>query len=361
MSRKNTSYFILAALSIVSCTSGNKSTEQAKQANTVAVCAAHDIPSRAKHIAAAMSISTVTDSEGAAMCPIKGGTFMMGTTDFPDAMPVHQVTVDDFYMDQHEVTNAQFEKFVQSTGYQTVAERPLDPKDYPGVPPDQLQPGSAVFTVPKQIKGLQNYLQWWQYVIGANWKHPQGPQSRILGKDNEPVVHICYEDAAAYARWADKRLPTEAEWEYAARGKHSNTKYYWGQQLKPQNQWQANVYQGNFPISNTAEDGFTGVAPVKSFPANSYGLYDMDGNVWEWCTDFYRPDYYTTVAVSNPKGPANSYDPEEPQTVKRVQKGASFLCNPQYCERYIAGSRGKGEVTSASNNLGFRCVRSKIK
>jgi sulfatase modifying factor 1 len=358
MIRKNIHYFIGLAISIVSCTSGNKTTRQAEKA---AVCVSHDIPTRAKRIAVAMSTSIVATSDGAAMCEITGGTFTMGSPEFPDAMPVHQVTVADFYMDQHEVTNAQFAKFVKSTGYQTVAERPLNPKDYPGVPVAKLKPGSAVFTAPKQTKGLQNYLQWWQYVTGANWKHPEGPNSEIHGKENEPVVHICYEDAAAYAQWAGKRLPTEAEWEYAARGKRSNSKYYWGEELKPQNKWQANVYQGNFPVSNTTEDGFAGVAPVKSFPANAYGLYDMDGNVWEWCSDFYRPDYYTRGAVSNPKGPSDSYDPQEPEMVKRVQKGASFLCNPQYCERYIAGSRGKGEVTSASNNLGFRCVRSKTK
>lgn len=345
--------------SFTSCHSDNKvpqASAKAKPKAKVAVCVSHDMPSRAKIIASAANFpNTIKGTDGAKMRYIKGGTFDMGTMAFADTQPIHKVTVDDFYMDEHEVTNAQFIRFVKSTGYKTVAERPLNVKDYPGVPAEKLKPGSAVFTPPKKTAGLQNYLQWWQYVIGANWKHPKGPGSNI--KDNEPVVQICYEDAAAYAKWAGKRLPTEAEWEFAARGKKTNVKYYWGNDLKPGNHWQANIYQGNFPISNSAEDGFIGVAPVKSFPANAYGLYDMDGNVWEWCSDFYRPDYYTSRPVKNPKGPASSYDPEEPQLVKRVQRGASFLCNPQYCERYIAGSRGKGEVSSASNNLGFRCVK----
>jgi len=359
MSSKHLLFFLVIASGIFSCKSDNKVRQQNAPAKNVAVCVAQDIPSRARTLSNAGLTNSTRGNDRVKMLGIKGGTFNMGTTAFPDAMPVHQVTVDDFYMDEHEVTNAQFSRFVKSTNYRTVAERPLSPEDYPGVPLEKLKPGSAVFIAPKQTKGLQNYLQWWQYVIGANWKHPKGPKDNIRGKDNDPVVQICYEDAAAYAKWAGKRLPTEAEWEYAARGKRSDAKYYWGEQLKPQNKWQANVYQGNFPVSNTAEDGFIGIAPVKSFPENAYGLYDMDGNVWEWCADFYRPDFYTSAALKNPKGPAGSYDPEEPELVKRVQKGASFLCNPQYCERYIAGSRGKGEVSSASNNLGFRCVSNK--
>lgn len=293
------------------------------------------------------------------MVEIHGGTFTMGTDSYPDALPKHSVTVKSFLMDEHEVTNAEFARFIQETGYKTVAERPLNPTDYPGVPAANLVAGSAVFTPPTASVGLDNPLQWWEYKAGANWKHPRGPESSIKGHENEPVVQVCYEDAVAYAQWAGKRLPTEAEWEYAARGGKQSSKYYWGNILKPNNKWIANIYQGDFPSKNTAEDGFKGVAPIKSFPKNAFGLYDMDGNVWEWCSDLYHPDYYRVSPKLNPKGPSNSFDPEEPNVVKHVQRGGSFLCSDQYCVRYVAGSRGKGETTSASNNLGFRCVRDK--
>jgi formylglycine-generating enzyme required for sulfatase activity len=293
------------------------------------------------------------------MVHIPGGTFNMGTNDpeFPDARPIHKVTLKEFWMDEHEVTNGEFEKFVNATHYITVVERQLDPKDFPGVPRESLVPGSGVFTPPGKPVSLDNPLQWWKYVPGACWNHPFGPQSNIKGKENAPVIHVCYEDAIAYANWAGKRLPTEAEWEYAAQGKNADKKYYWGNELKPGGKWMANIYQGNFPNGNTGEDGFIGIAPVKSFPPNAYGLYDMDGNVWEWCNDFYRPDYYGKSPAYEPKGPVDSYDPDEPGTVKRVQRGGSFLCSDQYCLRYRPGSRGKGEVSSGSNNLGFRCVR----
>jgi sulfatase modifying factor 1 len=290
---------------------------------------------------------------------IPGGTFQMGTNDpmFPDAQPVHQVTLRGFLMDEHEVTNAEYQQFVEATNYKTVAEQKLDPKDYPSVPPESLVPGSAVFIAPDHKVNLDNPMQWWQYVAGADWKHPGGPNSTVAGLENFPAVHICYEDAAAYAKWAGKRLPTEAEWEYAAQGGRQNQKYYWGNELKPGGKWVANIYQGDFPKDNTAEDGFVGLAAVKSFPPNPYGLYDMDGNVWEWCNDFYRPDYYTKSNADNPVGPKDSYDPEETDVVKRVQRGGSFLCSDQYCIRYRQGSRGKGEIKSGSNNLGFRCVK----
>ena len=315
------------------------------------------VPSRAVAMRTSLVSVVIREQTTADMAFIKGSSFQMGSGEFPDAKPVHVVTVNSFWMDTHEVTNAQFEAFVKATGYRTVAERPLNPADYPGVPADKLVPGSAVFTPPTQSVSLNNPLQWWQYVAGASWRHPQGPQSSIAGKGNEPVVQVCYEDAAAYAKWADKRLPTEAEWEFAARAGRKNTTYYWGNTLKPQGKWVANIYQGSFPSKNTVDDGFVTTAPAKTFPANPNGLYDMDGNVWEWCSDFYRPDYYPKSPVVNPKGPKDSFDPEEPGTVKHVQRGGSFLCSDQYCTRYKAGSRGKGETTSASNNLGFRCVR----
>lgn len=299
------------------------------------------------------------DSVSSKMVWIPGGSFEMGSDDpaFPDSRPVHAVELDGFWMDDHEVTNEEFEKFVKATKYVTIAERTLNPADFPGVPTENLVPGSGVFIPPSQAVSLENPLAWWKYVPGANWRQPYGPGQSVKEQGNKPVVHISYEDALAYADWAGKRLPTEAEWEYAAQGGQGRQPYYWGSELKPGGKWMANIYQGNFPNENTGEDGFTGIAPVKSFPPNRYGLYDMDGNVWEWCNDFYRPDYYGISPAKNPKGPADSYDPQEPNVVKRVQRGGSFLCSDQYCIRYKPGSRGKGEVSSGSNNLGFRCVK----
>ena len=292
---------------------------------------------------------------------IPPGTFSMGSNDpdFADAQPIHKVRLNGFWMDEHEITNAEFERFVKATNYQTVAEQPLNPAEFPGVPVENLVPGSGVFTPTAQPVPYDNPLQWWTYVKGASWRNPKGQQTPNGAKPNDPVVHISYTDAAAYADWAGKRLPTEAEWEYAAQGGKGLQTYYWGSELKPGGKWMANIYQGSFPDANTNDDGFEELAPVKSFPANGYGLYDMDGNVWEWCSDFYRPDYYANSPEVNPKGPQDSYDPDEPGLVKRVQRGGSFLCSDQYCIRYKPGSRGKGEVNSASNNLGFRCVKDK--
>lgn len=291
------------------------------------------------------------------MVLVNGGEFAMGALDesFADALPVHQVTVSSFWMDEHEVTNEQFEAFVKATGYVTDAERKLDPKDYPDVPAEKLVSGSAVFSPPNHQVPLDNPLAWWRYVKGANWKNPFGDDSKTDPK--KPVVQVSYNDAQAYAKWVGKRLPTEAEWEYAARAGVTAQPYYWGSELKPEGKWPANIFQGRFPDADNKDDGFVGLAPVKSYPANAFGLYDMEGNVWEWCNDFYRPDYYQNSKKNNPKGPGDSYDPYEPGTEKRVQRGGSFLCSDEYCNRYKAGSRGKGEVKSASNNLGFRCVK----
>jgi sulfatase modifying factor 1 len=336
---------ILSTIIISSCDSH----KQKKSAETIA-------------ISPAFLDSLIKDSIGSKMVWIKGGSFLMGSDnlEFPDAQPLHKVIVNGFWMDEHEVTNAEFARFVKATGYITVAERPLDPKDFPGVSPDKLVIGSAVFSPPTQDVSLDDPMQWWQYVPGANWTQPFGSSKKIATKSNEPVVQICYDDAIAYAKWAGKRLPTEAEWEYAAQAGKGNQKYYWGSELKPGGKWMANIFEGKFPNKNNLEDGFEFLAPVKSFPPNAYGLYDMEGNVWEWCNDYYRPDYYSHSPEQNPQGPSDSYDPDEPNTVKRVQRGGSFLCSDQYCIRYKAGSRGKGEVKSASNNLGFRCVKDSL-
>jgi formylglycine-generating enzyme required for sulfatase activity len=304
---------------------------------------------------------------------IDGGEFLMGSDTSAeslcglpgvtrDSQPVHRVFVDGFWMDKTEVTNEEFEKFVKATGYVTVAERAPTREEFPTAPPENLVAGSVVFTPPDRPVELNDHYQWWSYVKGANWRHPLGPQSDLKGKEKFPVVHIAFPDAAAYAKWAGKRLPTEAEWEFAARGGLKQKLYAWGDDLKPSGKWMANIYQGQFPLRDTGVDGFVGIAPVAQFPTNGYGLYDMAGNVWEWCSDWYRPDYYAQLAkaggvVRNPQGPDSPFDPSEPTEKKRVQRGGSFLCTDQYCTRYMVGTRGKGEVTSGSNHLGFRCVK----
>jgi formylglycine-generating enzyme required for sulfatase activity len=277
-----------------------------------------------------------------------------------DAQPIHRVQVDGFWMDQFEVTNDQFAVFVKATGYVTVAERTPTAAEFPGAPAEKLVAGSVVFTPPRGPVPLDDHFQWWSYVKGASWRHPTGPSSTIDGRGKQPVVHIAYDDAEAYARWAGKRLPTEAEWEFAARGGMANQFYSWGNEFRPGGQWMANIWQGQFPVSDTAADGFAGIAPVGSFPPNGYGLYDMAGNVWEWCSDWYRADAYSEWSpgnvARNPQGPASSLDPAEPGQAKRVLRGGSFLCTDQYCTRYMIGTRGKGEISSGSNHLGFRCV-----
>ena len=221
--------------------------------------------------------------------------------------------------------------------------------------------GSTVFTPTTNAVPLNDYYQWWRYVHGANWRHPTGPDSDLKGRGNYPVVQIAYADAVAYAKWAGKRLPTEAEWEFAARGGLTGKTYAWGDELKPGGRWMANIYEGQFPVKDTGADGFAGIAPVAQFPPNGYGLYDMAGNVWQWCSDWYRPDYYTTLKLTgaiirNPQGPSSSYDPGDDQP-QRVHRGGSFLCTDQYCTRYMMGTRGKGDVDTGSNHVGFRCVK----
>lgn len=349
------SIFIFASI-VTACNQAKNTHSRDSQGDQISVNASEGINSRSTNITEARATEKVVHFDTLGMVWIPAGSFKMGSNDFPDAQPIHEVQLDGFWMDEHEVTNAQFALFVEATGYQTVAERALNPADFPNVPLDMLVPGSAVFSPPTGNVDLHNHMQWWNYVAGANWRHPEGPSSSIHGKENHPVVQVCYEDAAAYAKWVGKRLPTEAEWEYAARGGKAASKYYWGNEMKLNGKFVANIYQGDFPVNDTKEDGFAGTAPIKSFPVNPFGLFDMEGNVWEWCADFYHPDYYKSSPHKNPQGPFESFDPQEPGLVKRVQRGGSFLCSDQYCERYVSGSRGKGEVSSASNNIGFRCV-----
>lgn len=286
----------------------------------------------------------------------------MGTDlpSFPDAAPAHQVRIHGFWIDKTEVTNEEFARFVKATSYKTVAERNPNPDDFPGADPKDIVPGSIVFSPPLQPVAKDAPYSWWQYVPGASWRHPDGPGSDVSKRGNYPVVQVAWEDAVAYAKWAGKRLPTEAEFEYAARGGLDRKKFSWGDDFKPGGKWQANLWQGEFPFKNNAEDGHPGIAPVRSFPANAYGLFDMSGNVWEWCQDWYRPDYYGSfpknLIVENPTGPSDSFDPAEPGLQKRVQKGGSFMCTDQYCARYYVGARGKGEPSSAASHIGFRCV-----
>jgi formylglycine-generating enzyme required for sulfatase activity len=304
---------------------------------------------------------------------IPGGQFSMGCADpticidggheaMDDARPIHRVYVDGFWMDKTDVTNEQFAKFVAATGYVTIAEQTPTAVEFPTAPPENLIAGSTVFTPTAGPVPLDNMMRWWRYQHGANWRHPDGPESNIKGKDNYPVVQVAYPDAVAYAKWAGKRLPTEAEWEFAARGGLAGKFYTWGDEFRPGGKFAANTYQGGFPYNDTGDDGFVGIAPVAQFPPNGYGLYDMAGNVWQWCSDWYRFDYYRKLpaggVIRNPQGPSDSFDPAEPTQAKRVHRGGSFLCTDQYCTRYMVGSRGKGEVKTASNHLGFRCVKS---
>jgi sulfatase modifying factor 1 len=302
---------------------------------------------------------------------IPEGTFLMGTNDkesFPNERPAHLVQVQGFWIDEHDVTNAEFSKFIEATGYVTTAERKIDWEDLkkelpPGTPkPDDsaLAPGALVFTPTSGPVPLNDLSAWWRWVPGANWRHPEGPQSSIQGRENHPVVQVSWYDALAYAQWAGKRLPSEAEWEFAARGGLEAKRYVWGDEFKPGSKYMANTWQGTFPVRDTGEDGFVGTSPVGSFPANGYGLYDMAGNVWQWCSDWYRVDSNIEAASKNvcrdPRGSAESYDPGDPYSPKRVVKGGSFLCNPDYCESYRPSARRGTPPDTGSSHTGFRCV-----
>lgn len=356
-----------AAFALFSTLSGNRERDSVRQPATPSVTEAAPraslqdllgmapIPSGSAWADLAMTGARSILTEG--MVWIPGGQFVMGHREYHDAQPLHLVHVDGFWIDRTEVTNAQFARFVRATRYITVAERNPEAKDIPGAPPESLVAGSIVFSPPAGEVSLDRPLSWWKYLPRANWRQPEGPGSSIQGRENHPVVHVCWFDAVAYARWAGKRLPTEAEWEFAARGGLEQKKYVWGNELLPEGRWQANIWQGKFPHQNTRLDGYERTAPVGSFPANGYGLYDMAGNVWEWCADLYHVDYYAESPVRNPTGPETSYDPLEPNIAKRVQRGGSFMCSDLYCVRYQPGTRGKGAMDSGAVHIGFRCVR----
>jgi formylglycine-generating enzyme len=280
---------------------------------------------------------------------IPGGTFTMGANDgHSDEQPLHNIKLEGFYIDKTEVTNEQFARFVEATGYVTVAERPLTPGGNPSNPP--VVAGALIFEPPAEISSLADEPKWWKLTPGANWQHPEGPQSNIVGREKHPVVQVCWEDTVAYAKWSGKRLPTEAEWEYAARGGLEHHPYVWGREKLPPIGWMANIWQGAFPHKNLKADGFAGTAPVASFPSNGFGLFDMSGNVWEWCADGYAPDYYHKSPRLNPKGPDSS--------TERVKRGGSFLSSDIYSGGYRPSGRAKNTPSRAFSDTGFRCARS---
>lgn len=320
---------------------------------------------------------------------IPGGTFTMGdrrgapdkdpeyASEIPehhDAMTEHPVELDGFWIDETEVTNRQFQEFVDATGYVTTAEKAPRREDFVGqvpditaIPEENLVAGSICYNSSFDLDALKTVSrsdpawvfagQVWKYQQGANWRQPEGPGSSIDDRLDHPVVHVSWEDARAYCRWAGKQLPTEAQWEYAARGGLQQKAYPWGDEPRPAEGWPHNIWQGEFPIRNTGDDGFLTTAPVKSFPPNGYGLYDVTGNVWEWCADWYAPDYYRRSPRRNPAGPPESVDPNEPNVPKRVQRGGSFMCSDQYCIGYSVSARMKGDPLTGAFHTGFRCVR----
>jgi formylglycine-generating enzyme len=297
---------------------------------------------------------------------IPAGTFRMGSNDhYPEEAPVHRVSVDGFWIDRTPVTNRQFKAFVNATGHVTTAQTVPDPKDYPGALPEMIYAGSLVFSPPRRVNDLRDSSQWWTFTKGANWRHPYGPKSNIKDLDDHPVVHLSYADVLAYAKWAGKDLPTEAEWEFAARGGRDGEEFAWGNALTPGGKHMANTWQGNFPVQNLHEDGYARTSPVTAFPPNGYGLLDMIGNVWEWTTDWWstRHEADATKACCIPQNPRGgpegaSYDPGQPniRIPRKVLKGGSHLCAPNYCRRYRPAARHAEPVDTSTCHVGFRCV-----
>jgi formylglycine-generating enzyme required for sulfatase activity len=359
--------FFLSVLCMLSCK--QRAAEHAVNKDSLAHCASQ-LPSRfGTHSAGDSIAASSLEANHEGMVWIEGGTFVMGAEDQEgraDEYPSHNVKVKGFWIDATEVTNKQFQQFVDATGYVTTAERAPDwnelkkqlPPGTPKPPDSVLVAASLVFVQQPAAVGLGDPSMWWTWKKGASWRHPQGPGSTIKGKENFPVVHVSWDDAMAYCKWSGKRLPTEAEWEYAARGAN-RAKYPWGNEDVEDHQPKANTWQGKFPSLNTAWDGFDNTSPVKSFQSNSYGLYDMAGNVWEWCADWYQHDYYKKIGqslVENPAGPSSSFDPDEPTVPKKVVRGGSFLCNASYCKGYRVSSRMKTATDTGLEHTGFRCV-----
>ena len=294
---------------------------------------------------------------------VEGGDFSMGSErHYPEEAPVRRVRVDGFWIDQHPVTNDEFARFVRKTGYQTVAERAPDPADYPDAKPELLVAASSVFVPPSHPVPLTDPYAWWTWVPGADWRHPQGPGSSVKKKPDHPVVHVAWDDVIAYAEWVGKDVPTEAEWEYAARGGLDGADYAWGDDLNPDGRWMANSWQGDFPRENTGDDGYVGTSPVGRYPANGYGLVDMIGNVWEWTADWYGPHLpaeHACCTMANPRGGSHesSQDPNDTARLpRRVMKGGSHLCAPNYCRRYRPAARMPQAVDTSTSHLGFRLL-----
>jgi formylglycine-generating enzyme required for sulfatase activity len=296
---------------------------------------------------------------------IPGGAFLMGSNDhYPEEAPAHRVTVNGFWMDRHAVTNAEFRRFVDATGYVTLAERPANAADYPGAKPELLVPSSVMFKKAAHRVNLRDHYTWWEYVPGADWRHPRGPASSLEDLWAHPVVHVAFEDAEAYAKWAGKELPTEAEWEFAARGGLDAAEFAWEGEFTPAGRHMANTWQGEFPWQNLLEDAYEWTAPVGSFPPNGYGLHEMTGNVWEWTTDWYQDHGKIEKAcctLDNPRGgnPEQSFDPRMPavRIPRKVMKGGSYLCAPNYCRRFRPAARMPQAIDTSTCHLGFRCIR----